>query len=285
MRLSSMADYAVVAMVAAARHWIMTGEPAAEPAAITAAANLFTALETGQVRVTTGNDGRVAIVRGYAPGALRLGYRVAPVVVAIDPAVTANEDSDLTGIIVAGLTPTYHVLVIDDLSCKESPLGWARIAIAAYKSRRADRIVAEVNNGGDLVAGNIRAVDPNIAFRAVRASRGKAIRAEPVAALYEQGRVSHVGEFATLEDQMTGWLPDSGYSPDRLDALVHALAELKLATGSSADRFFAQLAPPCGACGQPNEVDSFGCKNCGVSLRTPEAQLYSSGINPSHRGQ
>lgn len=149
------------------------------------------------------------------------------IVVAIDPAVTSNEDSDETGIVVAGLTRSGHIVVLDDLSCKESPLGWAKVAIAAYKAKRADRIVGEVNNGGDLVEANIRAVDENVSFRAVRASRGKAIRAEPVAALYEQGRVHHVGNMIELEDQMCGWTPQSGGdSPDRLDALVWAVTEL-----------------------------------------------------------
>ena len=158
------------------------------------------------------------------------------IVVAIDPAVTSNPDSDETGIVVAGLTlgpnNVTHVIVLDDLSMKGSPLEWANVAIAAYRSPRgnrmgADRIVAEVNNGGDLVAGNIRGVDPNVAFRAVRASRGKLLRAEPVAALYEQGRVHHVGAFTDLEDQMTGWTPQSGEkSPDRLDALVWAVTDL-----------------------------------------------------------
>ena len=158
------------------------------------------------------------------------------IVVAIDPAVTSNPDSDETGIVVAGLTlgpnNVTHVIVLDDLSMKGSPLEWANVAIAAYRSPRgnrmgADRIVAEVNNGGDLVAGNIRGVDPNVAFRAVRASRGKLLRAEPVAALSEQGRVHHVGAFTELEDQMTGWTPQSGEkSPDRLDALVWAVTDL-----------------------------------------------------------
>ena len=149
------------------------------------------------------------------------------IVVAIDPAVSHNEDSDETGIIVAALTRGWHVLILDDLSCRESPLGWAKIAIAAYRSRRADRIVAEVNNGGDLVAGNIRAVDPSASVRSVRASRGKYIRAEPVAALYEQGRVHHIGTFPELEGQMTGWTPQSNEkSPDRMDALVWAVTEL-----------------------------------------------------------
>jgi len=154
------------------------------------------------------------------------------IIVAIDPAVTSGEESDETGIVVVALTRSQHVLVLDDLSCRESPLGWARIAIAAYKSKGADRIVGEVNNGGDLVASNIHVVDPNVAFRAVRASRGKAVRAEPVAALYEQGRVHHVmsgrpDQFTDLEDQMCGWVPDSAdSSPDRMDALVWGITDL-----------------------------------------------------------
>lgn len=152
---------------------------------------------------------------------------VVRIVVAIDPAVTAGEDSDETGIIVAGLTVSQHVIVIDDLTCKESPLGWAKVAIAAFKARRADRIVGEVNNGGDLVAANIYAVDPNVPFRAVRASRGKYVRAEPVAALYEQGRVHHVGFFPELEEQMCGFVPGTNEkSPDRMDALVWGVTEL-----------------------------------------------------------
>lgn len=149
------------------------------------------------------------------------------IVVAIDPAVTAGEKSDSTGIVVAGLTDTGHVIVIDDLTCKESPMGWARIAIAAYRQYRADRIVGEVNNGGDLVEANIRSVDANVSYRSVRASRGKAIRAEPIAALYEQGRAHHVGSLPALEDEMCGFVPGvSTKSPDRMDALVWAITEL-----------------------------------------------------------
>lgn len=147
--------------------------------------------------------------------------------VAIDPAVTSNADSDETGIVVAALTRGWHVLILDDLSCRVSARAWADIAVQAYRSRRADVIVAEVNNGGDLVAGNIRAVDPNVNVRSVRASRGKAIRAEPVANLYEQGRVHHIGTFPELEQQMCGWTPQGNEkSPDRLDALVWAVTEL-----------------------------------------------------------
>ncbi len=149
------------------------------------------------------------------------------IVVAVDPAVTSKADSDETGIIVCALTRNWHVLILDDLSVRESPLGWAKVVIAAYKARRADRVVCEVNNGGDLVAGNIRGIDPNVSVRSVRASRGKYIRAEPVAALYEQGRVHHIGAFPVLEDQMCGWTPQGDErSPDRLDALVWGVTEL-----------------------------------------------------------
>ena len=149
------------------------------------------------------------------------------VVVAVDPAVTSKADSDETGIIVAALTRSLHVIILDDLSLRGSPLKWATVAVAAYRSRQAAAIVAEVNNGGDLVAGNIRAVDGAANVRSVRASRGKYIRAEPVAALYEQGRVDHVGTFGTLEDQLCGWTPQGNErSPDRLDALVWAVTDL-----------------------------------------------------------
>ena len=149
------------------------------------------------------------------------------IVVAVDPAVTSGENSDETGIVVCGLTISQHVIVIEDLTCRETPLGWARVAVGAYKNRRADRIVGEVNNGGDLVEANIRAVAPEVSFRAVRASRGKAVRAEPVAALYEQGRVHHVGAMPQLEDQMVSFVPGvRGDSPDRMDALVWAVTEL-----------------------------------------------------------
>lgn len=152
---------------------------------------------------------------------------IARIIIAIDPAVTSREDSDETGIIMLCLTRSAHVLVLEDLSCRETPLGWAKVAVAGYRTRRCDRIVCEVNNGGDLVAANIRNVDPNIPIRAVRASRGKYIRAEPVSALYEQGRVHHVGCFEQLENQMCEWTPQGNErSPDRLDALVWGVTEL-----------------------------------------------------------
>ncbi|HZC07404.1 MAG TPA: terminase family protein [Ktedonobacterales bacterium] len=151
------------------------------------------------------------------------------VVVAIDPAVTSGEGSDETGIIVAGLGVDSHGYILDDRSLRASPDAWAREAVAAYHTRGADRIIAETNNGGDLVASVIHTVDPTAAYSSVRASRAKVARAEPVAALYEQGRVHHVGAFAELEDQLCQWTQGEK-SPDRLDALVWALTALMLSS-------------------------------------------------------
>ena len=151
------------------------------------------------------------------------------IVVAIDPAVTANENSDETGIICAAMTEAQHIYVLADGSLRGSPNEWARAACRLFLKYNADRIVAEVNNGGDLVEHNLRAVHQMIPYRAVRASRGKVIRAEPVAALYEQGRCHHIGIFPELEDQMCGWSPQTGEkSPDRMDALVWAIYDLLL---------------------------------------------------------
>lgn len=149
------------------------------------------------------------------------------IVVAIDPAVSVGEDSADTGIIVAGLTRNGHVLVLDDKTCHESPLGWARTAINAFDYWHADLIVGEINNGGDLVEANIRAVRKNIPFHKVRASRGKQVRAEPVATLYERGLVHHIGFFPELELQMTSWVPGTDNTKvDRIDALAWAAYEL-----------------------------------------------------------
>lgn len=153
---------------------------------------------------------------------------VVRIVVAIDPAVTSKEDSDETGIVVAGLTRSQHVIVLDDQSCKETPLGWAKRAVDLCRQWKADRIVAEVNNGGDLVEGNIRAIAPLAPYRSVRASRGKRKRAEPVAAIYEQGRCHHVGFFPDMERQLCEWTPlsEDDQDDDRMDALVWAVHEL-----------------------------------------------------------
>lgn len=157
------------------------------------------------------------------------------IVVAVDPAVSSSEDADETGIVVAAKGADGAGYLLADLSCRASPAIWARRAVEALTTWGADRIVAEVNQGGELVEATIRTVDPGAPYRAVHASRGKQTRAEPVAALYEQGRIHHVGAFPTLEDQLCAALPDGGSGPDdRLDALVWAFVELGLA-GSSLD--------------------------------------------------
>lgn len=148
------------------------------------------------------------------------------IVVAIDPAVTSGENSDETGIIVAGISNNNHYYVLDDRTLRATPDNWARQAVNAYTDWSADKIIAETNNGGDMVVSVLRQVEPNIPVKKVTASRGKAVRAEPISALYEQGRVHHAGAFPKLEDQLVIWTPDSNESPDRLDALVWALTEL-----------------------------------------------------------
>ncbi|MBM3550046.1 MAG: ATP-binding protein [Alphaproteobacteria bacterium] len=150
------------------------------------------------------------------------------VVVAIDPAVTSIARSAETGIVVAGLGADGIAYVLKDLSGRHKPEEWASRAISAFRAHRADRILGETNNGGDLVEATLRAIDSTIPYRAVTASRGKRIRAEPIAALYEQGRVRHVGNLSRLEDQMVSWQPGEGASPDRVDALVWALTDLML---------------------------------------------------------
>lgn len=161
------------------------------------------------------------------------------IVVAIDPAVSATATSAETGIVAAGLGSDGHGYVLDDKSLMGSPAAWASAAVDLYHARKADRIVGEVNNGGDLVEANVRTVDRDASYKAVRASRGKQTRAEPIAALYEQGRVHHVGSLPELEDQLCDWDPTTGSrSPDRLDALVWALTELMLEGGNDDGELF-----------------------------------------------
>lgn len=149
--------------------------------------------------------------------------------VAVDPAVTSNEESDEHGIIVVAQINDTEAVVLQDGSLKGTPLDWAKRAVALHDKWAADGIVVEVNQGGDMVAQTLRTVRPNINIIEVRATRGKHVRAEPMAALYEQGRVSHVGAFTELESQMTQ-MTTQGFegegSPDRVDALVWALTEL-----------------------------------------------------------
>jgi phage terminase large subunit-like protein len=181
--------------------------------------------------------------RGIVEAARVAGVpELARIVVAIDPAAGSGEHSDETGIVVAGRTRSGHGYVLADISGHYTPTEWARAAVAAYRTHAADRIVAEVNNGGEMVEATLRVVDPAVPFTAVHAARGKVARAEPVAALYEQGRVHHLGAFSALEDQMCGFVHDfdraaAGYSPDRVDALVWALTELLVSPMAGAGIF------------------------------------------------
>ena len=150
------------------------------------------------------------------------------VVVAIDPAAGSKAENAETGIVVAGLGADGHGYVLDDRSIRGTPNDWGTSAIAAYHANKADRIVAEANQGGDMVLHTLRTVDANAPVKMVHASRGKRTRAEPVAALYEQGRIHHLGFHGLLEDQLCSWVPDHSDSPDRLDALVWAITELMI---------------------------------------------------------
>jgi phage terminase large subunit-like protein len=154
------------------------------------------------------------------------------IVVAVDPPVTATAASDACGIVVAGRGIDGRAYVIADRTLQgREPQVWARAAIAAYRDFLADRVVAEVNQGGDLVTTVLRQIDASVAVRTVRATRGKWLRAEPVAALYAEGRVAHVGAYDALEDQMCAFGADGlskGRSPDRLDALVWGLTDLMI---------------------------------------------------------
>lgn len=160
------------------------------------------------------------------------------IVVAIDPAATSGDSADDSGIIVAGLGLDGHGYILHDASMNGSPDDVCREAVRLFHLYEADRIIAEANNGGDWIEAVLRAADPDIPYRKVTASRGKVTRAEPASALYEQGKVHHVGGFPELEEQMTDFTTDfdrkaAGYSPDRVDALVWALKELFGAPGLS----------------------------------------------------
>lgn len=170
------------------------------------------------------------------PGIDRFRVASAPdmrrIVVAVDPSGTKGDGSgDDIGIVVAGLGIDGRAYVIEDGTCQMSPEGWGRRAVDLYHRHEADRIIGERNYGGDMVRFTVATADKQASFKEVVASRGKVVRAEPISALYEQGKVSHVGVFSELEDQMCNFTA-SGYvgegSPDRADALVWALTELML---------------------------------------------------------
>lgn len=149
------------------------------------------------------------------------------IVIGVDPAVTANKKSDETGIIAVGKGTDDHYYVLEDKSCRESPARWGKIVCNLYGKLEADKVIGEVNQGGDMVGHVINTIDPLVNFKSVRATRGKKVRAEPVAALFEQGKVHMVGVFPDLETQMVEWNPEEdGDSPDRIDSMVYAIMDL-----------------------------------------------------------
>lgn len=167
-------------------------------------------------------------LRRLADGTLPIELK--RIVVAIDPAVSSKDTSDETGIIVAGLGHNDHLYVLEDKTDHyPGPTDWARRAVALYQHYRADRIIGEVNNGGDLIENVLRSVNPGISYKAVHATRDKLTRAEPIAAIYEQGKAHHIDQLLDLELEMTSWEAKKGEkSPNRIDALVWAATELCL---------------------------------------------------------
>ena len=154
------------------------------------------------------------------------------IVVAVDPAAASHRRADACGIVGAGIDAEGFVYVLADATLGGArPAEWASVAVALYHKLQADMLVAEVNQGGEMVTSVIAQVDANVPVRSVRATRSKYLRAAPVAQLYEQGRVRHVGAFPALEDELCAFGPEGlagGRSPDRLDALVWAVSELAL---------------------------------------------------------
>jgi phage terminase large subunit-like protein len=157
------------------------------------------------------------------------------VAVGVDPTGSDSSGADECGILVVGKGMDGHGYTLADRTITAGPAEWARRAVAAYREFAADKIVAEINYGGLMVVETIKAVDKTVPVEVVTASRSKRQRAEPVAAMYEQGRVHHVGVHAKLEDELTTWTPESGWSPGRMDALVWAVSWLNLAGGASLD--------------------------------------------------
>ena len=192
------------------------------------------------------------------------------VVVGIDPAVTSGDESDSTGIVVAGLSPDGHYYILADYTLKASPQVWAEKAVYAFELHKADRIIAETNNGGDLVVHLLQQVKNTVPVKKVTASRGKTVRAEPIAALSEQGKLHMVGYFPELEDELCEYEPGiSTKSPDRMDAMVWAVTELS--EGSNALNFLSALAVFCPNCRMPAPKSTRICPKCNTPIGEPDA--------------
>ena len=150
------------------------------------------------------------------------GFRA--IVIAVDPATTSGDDSDETGIVVVGRGLDDHAYVLEDASGRHSVAEWSALVVRLFDEHRANRVIVETNQGGDMVPHTLHSVRASLPVTTIHASRGKRLRAEPVALLAEQGRVHHVGAFPELEDQLCSWSPDADESPDRLDAMVYAVS-------------------------------------------------------------
>lgn len=170
---------------------------------------------------------RVQIEADHGPEDIIFKYNLIRIVVAIDPAVSTGENADETGIVVVAQDEDGHYYVLDDVSGHYTPNEWGNEAIRMFDKWKADRVIAEINQGGQMVEHVLRGIRRDVPYRGVRATKGKRVRAEPIAALYEQGKCHHVGLHNKLEDQMFMFAPDTfDGSPDRVDALVWGLSEL-----------------------------------------------------------
>lgn len=190
--------------------------------------------------------------------------QLARIVVGVDPAVTSGEKSDSTGIVVAGRSSDGHVYILEDATMKGMPDQCMRKAVDLYNRWHADRIVGEVNNGGDYIGTVLASVDSSAAYSTVRATRGKTVRAEPISALWEQGRGHIVGIMPALEDQMCSFTPDTKESPDNFDAMIWAATELNV--GTSALVYLNAISTMCSSCDMPNSKKASACRGCGATL-------------------
>lgn len=204
-------------------------------------------------------------------------YRI---IIGLDPSGSSSSGADECGIVAVGAGRDGRFYVLADRSGVMKPDQWASRVIGLYDSLEANVVVAEGNFGGDMVVAVLRNKRPTLPVNIVRASRGKAIRAEPISVLYRQGKVSHVGTFLDLEDQLCTWTPDSGWSPDRLDALVWAITEI---SGGSGLDYLTAISVQCPSCGIPNIQRAIACFMCGEYLH-PETPDYIDLSALQHKG-
>lgn len=204
------------------------------------------------------------------------GVRLVRCVVGLDPSGSSSSGADECGIVVVGLGSDGNCYVIDDLTAQMGPDVWTNVATAAYRRHNADRIVAEVNFGGEMVRVTLEHAEPDVPVEMVNASRGKAVRAEPIAVLTRRGRVKFVGRWSDLEDELTQWTPGSTWSPGGLDALVWAVTQLM--GGAAALAFLSALSAHCPECKAVNTAGHPTCFQCGADL--PFAQETSAAVVP-----